>query len=236
MWGILKPTRWRKVRLNRHWRAFFAALVGCAVAGALVVALAPGFAGLFLFGIFSIPSNSIIPVPHEPGVLYFAKFYHPVWIAAIGTIGTGIVCFADYAIVEAALRHPRIKGASEARLFRWAVRWMTRWPFAIVALFSFVPLPVYVVRVLAPASHYPVWRYVTAMMVGRFPRFLALAYIGHAVQIPTWVLVAMFVVLLAAFLLGGRAPADQEDEEREEDEVELEIPDLTDPEHPKVVA
>lgn len=190
----------------RHGRAFVLALGGFGIAGLTVALAAPGFAGLVLFALYSIPSNSMIPVPHEPGLLYFAKLYHPVWIATAGTLGASIVCIADYAVVGAALRHPRMKSASESRLFRWATCWMSRWPFAIITLFALIPLPVYVVRVLAPASGYPLPRYMAAQALGRFPRFLALAWIGHAIQLPTWLLAAMFVVLLAACLIGTRSP------------------------------
>jgi len=228
--------RLRRLRLNRHWRAFFWCLCGCAAVGAVIVWIAPSLAGLFLLGIYSIPSNSIVPVPHEPGILYFAQFYHPFWIALVGSIGGALVCFADYAIVEAAMRHPRMAGAREARLFQWAVRWMTRWPFAIIWLFALIPvLPVYVVRVLAPASGYPIWRYVLAQTLGRFPRFFALAWLGATVKVPGWALLLLFVVLMVTLYLSSRSSgtAGLDDEPEEEGGEELLIPDLTDPEHPK---
>jgi membrane protein YqaA with SNARE-associated domain len=227
--------RLRRIKLNRHWRAFLIALAACAVLGALAVLFAPELAGVFLLAIYCIPANSVLPVPHEPAVLYFAKFYHPVWVALAATAGTIVVSFADYALIEAAMRHPRISGAREKGLFKWAVKWMMRYPFWIIVLFSLTPLPIYVVRVLAPASGYPVARYVAAQIVGRFPRFLALAWLGHALMIPGWVLLAMFVLLLGFMWLASRntsnAGLDDEEEEAPDAE-ELEIPDLSDPEHP----
>lgn len=185
----------------RLGRAFVVALAGFGAAGVAVALLVPALAGLVLFALYSIPANSMIPVPHEPGLLFFARYYPPLAIAAAGTLGAALVCIADYAVVGAAMRHPRFRAAGETRLFRWAVRGMRRWPFAIVALFALVPMPVYVIRVLAPASGYPLGRYVVAQSVGRFPRFLALAWIGHEIQVPTWILVAIFAVLVAALLL-----------------------------------
>jgi membrane protein YqaA with SNARE-associated domain len=217
--------------LHAHWRAFAIALVLCAVAGGVIVLFAPDLAGLYLLGIYSIPTNSIVPLPHEPGILYAARFYHPLGVALAGALGSAVACFADYALVEAALRHPRIARARRARLFRWAVKWMTRYPFLIVLLFAATPLPVVVVRLIAPASGYPVGRYVVAQLLGRFPRFLALAYLGHAFHIPGWILIAMFVALLATVLIGSGG--DDDDEGPDEDAFEL--PDLTDPEHPRPV-
>ena len=59
MWRLPGLRRLRRVWLNRHWRAFFLCLCATAVVGALVVWLAPAYDGLFLLGLFAIPSNSI---------------------------------------------------------------------------------------------------------------------------------------------------------------------------------
>jgi membrane protein YqaA with SNARE-associated domain len=225
------------MKLTRHWRAFFLALAACALGGLAIVAFVPRFAGIFLLMIYCIPSNSVFPIPHEPAVLYFAKYYHPFWVAMAGTIGTVVVSFADYALVEAAMGHPRIAGAREKGLFKWALKWMARFPFWIIVLFSFTPLPISVVRILAPAAHYPLKRYVAALIVGRFPRFYALAWLGHTLVIPTWALVMLMTAMVVLMWLASRNTSsvglDDEDEPGAEDAEELSIPDLSDPEHPR---
>lgn len=223
--------RLRRSKLTPRWRAFVAALGIYAALGAFAVLFAPDYAGLFLLGLYCIPSNSVLPIPHEPGVLYFAKFYTPVEIAIVATIGSIIVSFADYALIEAAMRHPRVKGASEARLFRWAVRWMTKWPFAIIVLFSLIPvLPISVIRALAPASGYPLKRYIAAQIVGRLPRFLMLALIGQAIMIPTWILIVATVGLAVLMWVTSKPPVEDDEEDPEAEEIL--VPDLTDPENP----
>jgi membrane protein YqaA with SNARE-associated domain len=231
VWRPPSLRRLRKLRLTHRWRAFVIALAVYAVLGTAVMLFATDLAGLFLLGLYNIPANSVIPVPHEPGILYFAKFYDPVEIAIAATMGSVIVSFADYALIEAAMRHPRVKGASEARLFRWAVRWMTRWPFFIIVVFSMIPiLPVAVVRALAPASGYPLKRYIAAQVVGRFPRFLMLAWVGQQIMIPTWILVVFTLALLVLmYVTSSPAPEDDEDDPEAE---EILVPDLSDPEHP----
>ena len=220
-----------RAKLSQRWRAFVIALAIYAVLGGAIILFAKDLAGLFLLGLYCIPSNSVLPIPHEPGVLYFAKFYDPVWIAVAGTIGSVIVSFADYGLIEAAMRHPRVKGASEARLFRWAVRWMTKRPFAIIVLFSLVPvLPISVIRALAPASGYPLRRYIAAQIVGRFPRFYLLAWFGQIVMIPTWILIAATVGLAVLMYVTAKPPV--EDDEEDPEAIEIPVPDLTDPEHP----
>ena len=204
----------RQVTRTRYWRWFFGGLAALAVAGALAVTLVPSLGGLYLLALYCVPTNSIFPLPHEPGVLYFAQHYDPVWITLVATAASVIMSFADYAMVGAWMRHPRLGAVQHTRLFRWAVRWMKRWPFAIVALFSLVPfLPISVVRILAPASGYSIWRYIAAQIVGRVPRFFALALLGHAVEFPVWALVGIFVLTLGTMLFSGRTPDEAEGEE-----------------------
>ena len=199
--------------LNRYWRGFFLGLCAMAVVGTVIVIVVPRYAGLFLAALYSIPSNSVLPIPHEPGMLFFAKFYDPLPLAIVATVASVIVSFADYAVVEAAMRHPRMRTLQGSRLFRWAVRWMKRWPFIIVVLFALAPLPISIIRVLAPASGYPIGRYALAQIVGRLPRFYLLAWLGQAVQFPTWVLVAMFFTLFVTIWLTSRSGGHELDDE-----------------------
>ena len=207
------------LRLNHWWRAFLLALAAYAVLGIVVLAVVPDLSGVFLLGAYCIPANSVVPVPHEPAMLYFAKFYDPFWCALAGTIGSLIACYADYAMVGAAMRHRALTTTRNSRLFQWSTKWMKRYPFAITVLFSFTPLPTAIVRILAPAVEYPVRRYMLAQIVGRFPRFYILAWIGHTVMIPTWIIIGLGVVLLLAFFIGASAV---EDDDADEDDTDAE--------------
>jgi len=213
-------SRFFSVRLNHWWRAFLLALAAYAVLGMLVLAFVPDFAGVFLLGAYCIPANSVIPFPHEPALLYFAKFYHPFWCALAGTIGSLIACYADYAMVGAAMKHRALKSTRESRLFQWSTKWMRRYPFAITVLFSFLPLPISIVRILAPAVDYSVRRYMVAQIVGRFPRFYILAYIGHTFAIPTWAIILLGMGLVFTFFLSARSTegtTEDDDDETEAD-------------------
>ena len=190
--------------LSPRWRWFAIALAACALAAAVGLALAPWTAGLFLFLLLSIPTNSLLPIPHEPGLLYFARFYPPPLVAAAGLIGAGIACTTDYALVEAALRHPRIQRARDGRLGRFAVTSFNRRPFFTVLLFSALPLPSHVVRVLAPAAGYPFARYLAATVIGRAPAFWLEAELGNVLAIPVWLLVVMLVVMVSVAVFATR--------------------------------
>lgn len=185
----------------QRWRTFAGALAALGIGGALLVAIAPSLAGLVLLAAYCVPANSILPLPHEPGVLFIATFYAPLGVAIAATIGSAIGSVSDYALVETALLHPKIDRARSRGVIGWAIRWFQKAPFAIVLACSLVPfLPISVIRVLAPASRYPFARYFLAGLLGRIPRFYALAYLGHALQLPAWVVIAVTLATLGVAL------------------------------------
>lgn len=180
---VKSPTKAR-----RHWRQFLVALGLGGIIALLAIAYTEENAGLAILGAYCIPTNSILPLPHEPGLLFFANYYDPLWIAIVGTIASGIAAFVDYATVEGAMRFASVRRAKNGKWFRWATKSFMKQPFATVWLFAISPLPVSVVRILSPAAGYNVWKYVAAMMLGRLPRFYLFAWIGRVFPIPGWVL------------------------------------------------
>lgn|GEM_PF-910857 len=187
-------------KLSLYWQRFTLALLVIACGGVAIVVLAPDLSGLFLFGLYSMPANSLLPVPHEPGLLYVAQYYPPWAVALAGTAGTAIAACVDYPVVQRAFKHPKLQRARHTRAYAAAVRWLMRYPFATVFLFAATPLPVYVVRVLAPASGYPLWRYTLATALGRYPRYLVVAYFGHFIHLPGWSLLLMFALMVGGML------------------------------------
>ena len=69
--------------------------------------------------------------------------------------------------------------------------------------FAAVPLPFMIPRVLVPVSGYPVGRYAAAVALGRWPRIFVIAAFGQYVDIPVWVLKALFAAGVAAALVGA---------------------------------
>jgi membrane protein YqaA with SNARE-associated domain len=197
--------------LSSRWRAFGIALASLGVASAAVALALPSLAGLVLLALYCVPANSILPVPHEPGVLFAAALYPPLAVAVAATLGSVIASISDYALVETALRSPKLLRARDRGVIGWSIRQFRHAPFAIVVLFSLVPLlPISLVRALAPASGYPFRRYLLAGLLGRLPRFYGLAYLGHAIAIPAWVLVIVTLVTLGMAVFAARSTAEPE--------------------------
>jgi len=100
-----------------------------------------------------------------------------VWlIAGFGALGTLIANVNDYYLLTAILRHRKVAAVRNTRLYRAAVRWFSRAPWATVGAFSLIPVPVDVIRLLAITFRYPRWRFATASYAGRFVRYFLFAF------------------------------------------------------------
>ena len=123
-----------------------------------------------------------------------------VLVAAACAAATGVANLNEYHLISFLARYGRIGRVRQTRVYRWAVRWFAISPFAVVAVFGFLPLPVDVVRWLAILHRYSRPRYFGAYVIGRFPRYLIWA--GSAVWFDlTWWQILIFqavLVLLAA--------------------------------------
>jgi hypothetical protein len=58
---------------------------------------------IYLF-FFSIPTNSLFFIPHEPIILYYGKILPPEIVMIVGAFGAVTAALFDYFIVEAAFR------------------------------------------------------------------------------------------------------------------------------------
>jgi len=135
-------------------------------------------------------------VPHEPIVIWYGAHYG-IWLTAVlATAGTVVAAWVDHRAFV-----PLIGRVAHTPFFaEGSVGWLrarfSRAPFAVLAVSGVAPLPAFPFKAMAFAERYPRGRYVAAVAVGRFPRYVLLAWLGVVVTIPTWVLVALFAVML----------------------------------------
>ena len=66
---------------------------------------------------------------------------------------------------------------------------------------GFTPIPFFPFKFLAFSVHYPLWKYLAALLTGRFPRYVALAWFGSLFNIPTWILFAFFGVVILIYVV-----------------------------------
>jgi len=157
-----------------------------------------------LFGLYAVPSNSVLPLPHEPGLLYFA-LYAPAWALALaGALGAALAAYADGWLVGWAFDRPTGDRLREEPSWRRISGWLGRWPFPTLVFVAFSGFPpIQVVRVIVLSTRYSLHRYAAAVALGRAPRFFLLALFGQLLQPPAWLMWALTAGFLAwaAFLV-----------------------------------
>lgn len=146
-----------------------------------VVPMLSSFAWLAYLGVFSIMLLSnmtlIAPVPVTTAMMIsVATRFDPTLVAFFaslgGTLGELSGYFAGYlgkkiALNEATEGYHTIQG------------WMNRYGLWTIAFLAFQPiLPFDVAGFIAGASKMPIWKFLPALWLGKFPKYLLLSYFG----------------------------------------------------------
>ena len=166
-----------------------------------------------LFGYAFLSNVALAVLPHEPAVIWYGARIG-VWpTTVVATAGTVVAGLVDHRVLVPLIRRAATRAASRAadpgpttegpegprksfRAARGLARLFARAPFATIALSGLTPLPFFPFKALAFTTGYPLGRYLAAVAARSAPRYALLAWLGVAVQLPTWLVAALFVLLL----------------------------------------
>lgn len=192
---------------TRKWTPFVLTLAVVLVAAAGILWAFPLKRGLVWLGLYTIPSHMFVsPFAHEPVLLYYAKSFRAWECAVASTIGCLIAGIWDYWLFVPLIHHPSVRTRYvNTGLYRHSVRLFRRSPFLALVVVGLTPIPFYPVKFLSIADGYPVKRYLAALVVGRAPRYYALAYLGYVLKLPNWSLVALALILLVITIYKSRS-------------------------------
>jgi membrane protein YqaA with SNARE-associated domain len=154
---------------------------------------------LWVLFFYSFPSEFLIAtVPHEPVLLYFGKFYHPITVALVAIPSTLLTEMLNYSTFKYVTDLRIFTTLREKKTVQKTVRFFKKAPFLTLWVAGITPIPFYPLRFLVVLARYPLLKYILAVFLSRFPRFIILAYFGYKIQIPDYMLIALFVILIAA--------------------------------------
>jgi len=187
-------------RTQRYRTGAIAALATVLLVAGLTAVLFPGYRQLVAYGLYAIPAHLLISfLPHEPWLLFAAKLYPPPVVATVGVVGCLAAIMIDYWLIGWLVNHRFVAPKMEqSQAFKTAERYFGKAPFLLIVVSAVAPVPFYPAKILAIATNYPIGRFIAALVIGRFPRFWALAILGERVQAPNSVLV-WAAVGMAAF-------------------------------------
>jgi len=177
--------------------AFFAA-VTFLVLGKVVPAHSANLAGYLLYMSLAC---TFFPLNTLWIVLWMSTMF-PAWsVALLGAAGTSIANLNDYYLLSYFFEFDRVKRIREKRMYRRARAWFDRSPFLTLTTFSFLPIPVDVVRLLAISRRYSRVRFTVASFLGRAPRYYILARGWKWLALPNWCIAVVLGGVAAAFLV-----------------------------------
>jgi len=184
---------------HRYRRRAIVALASALIVAGVTAAFFPAYRQLAAYGLYVIPAHLLISfLPHEPWLFFAAKLYAPPVVATAGVLGCLAAITIDYWLIGWLVNHrfiaPKI---GQSKAFQTAERYFGKAPFVLIVVSAFAPVPFYPAKILAIATGYPISRFMVALVIGRFPRFWALAIAGEQVQAPNSVLIWVAVGMLA---------------------------------------
>ena len=149
---------------------------------------------------YSIPANTAISVfPHEPVLIYFGKVGDLLQTALWASTGTLVAGVMDHTVFVPVLNHENVRAYKEKKFYRKVMGYFLKWPFCTLVATGFTPIPFFPFKFLAFSIGYPMWKYVTALLVARFPRYYLYALLGATIPIPNWVLIASVAVIFGLY-------------------------------------
>lgn len=147
----------------------------------------------------SFPTEFLIAiVPHEPILLYFGKFYAPLTVALVAGSSTLMTEALNYSVFKYVTDLKFFKNIRRKKTVTKIVDLFNRAPFLALWIAALTPIPFYPFRFLVVLAKYPLVKYILALTLSRIPRFFILAFIGHAIQIPDYLLAVLFIILIAS--------------------------------------
>ncbi|HDZ27153.1 hypothetical protein LCGC14_1264430 [marine sediment metagenome] len=154
---------------------------------------------LWVLFIYSFPSQFLIPIiPHEPVLLYFGKFYPPLTVALVDIAGTLLTEALNYSVFKYIIDAKFFQKMRHTKSATKVVGLFNRAPFVALFVAGFTPVPFYPFRFLVVMAHYPIWKYLLAVFLSRTPRFYVLALLGRAINIPDYLIIVIFIILIVS--------------------------------------
>jgi len=136
-----------------------------------------GYLGIFLI---AFTESIIQPVPPDPFIAGSTAFgMNPLLGALVATAGSVLGGVTAYLLGQK-LGEPIVKRLFGEEKYRKAEEYYRKWGFWGVVLAGFTPIPYKLFCWLSGIFELGLGRFILASLIGRFPRFLAVAYFGDA--------------------------------------------------------
>ena len=194
---VLKVVRFSlRPRGHQIWDAVVRGSGCLGVLGIALTCLIPDCGPLIGLGVFTIwisgPQSPFFPVALEPVLMLFGQLYAPWLVATVTVIAAVYIESINYHVYGRMTSLDVFRPLRESTVVRWSRDLFESHPFLATWLFVVSPLPYWAIRILAPMTRYPMWRYLMANVLARYPKYWFFSSVG------LWLTVSNQVLLLVS--------------------------------------
>lgn len=157
----------------------------------------------YLWGLvpFTFVGNSLAMVPYDWYLPGFVQYHNPWLGVGLATAATVLIEFWNMDVLARVLARDGTRAFRGHHITGRLLGWYRRAPWWTLVIAGLAPIiPFYPCRLLATLAQYSIWRYQSAVIVGRFVRYLALAQLGMLLPVPPSTYFIVGVIVLGFFL------------------------------------
>ena len=122
--------------------------------------------------------------------------YTPITVALVAISGTVLTEMLNYSTFKYVTDLKIFAKLQQKSAVKKTVQFFNKAPFLTLWVAGITPIPFYPFRFLVVLARYPLFKYILAIFFSRFPRFFLLAYLSYKIQIPDYMLISLFVLLI----------------------------------------
>jgi membrane protein YqaA with SNARE-associated domain len=147
-----------------------------------------------LFLLYMSFANTFVPLPTNPVIIGLGRTYDPLLVGILGALGTAVANLSEYHVIAYLSARKFADKLKKRKIYLKMQEWYWQYPFLLLVLTNFLPIPVDPVRWLSIASGYSRLNFALATFVGRTPRYYLLALLGERYQVPNWILLLLIII------------------------------------------
>lgn len=159
---------------------------------------------LWMLCLLLFVDGATLAVATTPLLLVYAKRFEPWQVAVAGGAASAAGSVVQLAIFRWMLANERPwmrRFLPSRQKLEETLRRFPSASFLAIAIARATPLPDAPIKLVAAAVRYPLWRYGLAVYAGALPYYGLLAWAGHELPIPGWVIAALAGVLVLGLLV-----------------------------------
>jgi uncharacterized membrane protein YdjX (TVP38/TMEM64 family) len=152
---------------------------------------------LVCFVPLAVLCNTVVPIPFDPVLIFFASRQPPGEAQAFALVGS--VCAGVAAAFDVTLFR-RFRQRTPGKWLKFLPNWDGRRAYVLTFLFALLPLPFSIVRLAVLRNPPRVIPYQVSVALGRLPRYVATVVLWQSLKLPAG---SGFLLLVLGVAIGA---------------------------------